>query len=853
MRIATDQALSLDRFPTTQQHSTKAVIIPKKTMRLFSFFTVILLGAFSTKAQVFFTIADESITTCTGALLDSGGEGASGYGNNENFTLVICSDGTGPAISLQWITFNLSTEGTDPLDRMTIYDGNSTAAPEIGTWSGTNSPGIISASFENTSGCLTLVFTSNEAGTGVFAAAISCFEPCEPPVASATFGSAVPLLACQSETIQFDASASTAADGFSIQEFRWDFADGQLDSLTGNTVSHSFEVPGEYVVQLIVTDDNGCINTNLIDLQVLVSTTPSFAGTTPSTTICEGETVDLLATPAAVQWSALPEPNLGGGVFLPDDLGIPFPTSVTFTQFEPGQTLNNINDLESICVDMEHSFIGDLVISMTCPSGQSVTFHQQDGGGTFLGVPIDDDSQPDAQGVCWNYCWSPTATNGTWVDNAQGTLPAGTYESLNPMSSLVGCDLNGTWTFTVTDLWGSDNGFICNWNIDFNPALFPSLTEFTPILGVSTPDSAHWTGDGFVPDANDPLAGVATPVGVGVHDYVFAVTDNFGCTYDTTITITVNPGVPGPIVITGDEQVCEGTPANLTAPSGYDAYNWSTGAVGQIISTLEGGEITVTVSLGDCTLESGPFLVGLSPSPTPVITGPSVGCGGGTSTLATTEQYASYIWSTGSTDPSIAVGTGTYSVTVTAAGTNCSGSSAPFYVSVGSDPQANFSVAPPSPQGLGTTAILTDASMGNGSPITEWSWEFGIPGQGSSSPSTAFTYNTPGTFTITLTVTAADGCQDALSIPYTILAEPIIIPNVFTPNGDASNEYFVIENGQYYTNMLTIYNRWGQAVYEGKNYRNTWRGADVPDGTYYYVFSTLDDNMEYAGHVTILR
>ncbi|MBL7950251.1 MAG: PKD domain-containing protein [Flavobacteriales bacterium] len=823
-----------------------------KHQRTFSLLSALVISVLSLEAQTFFTIADGGVSTCTGALLDSGGEGASGYSNNENYTLTICSDGTGPAISLQWITFNLSTDGASPLDKMTIYDGNSTSAPEIGTWSGTNSPGIISASFENTSGCLTLVFTSNETGTGVFAAAISCFEPCEPPVANATFGSAVPLLACQNETVQFNATASTAAEGFSIEEFRWDFADGELDSLSGSIVSHVFVEPGEYVVQLTVTDDNGCQNTNLIDLQILVSTTPSFAGTTPSTTICEGESVDLLAVPTPVEWSELPEPNLGGGVFLPDELGIPFPTSVTFTQFEPGQTLTDISDLESICVDMEHSFIGDLVISMTCPSGQSVTFHQQNGGGTFLGVPVDDDSQPDAQGVCWNYCWSPTATNGTWEDNAQGTLPSGTYESLNPMSALVGCDLNGTWTFTVTDLWGSDNGFICNWNINFNPALFPELTEFTPILGVSTPDSSHWVGDGYVPDPNNPLAGVATPMGVGVHDYTFSVTDNFGCTYDTTITITVNPGVPGPIVITGDELVCEGVPAYLNAPDGYDTYTWSTGAVGQSTSTLEGGEITVTVGLGDCTLESGPFIVGLLPSPDPVITGPSVGCGAGTSTLSTTETYASYTWSTGSTDPTVAVGTGTYTVTVVANGTNCVGSSSPFSVTVGSDPEADFTIAPPSPQGLGTTAIFSDASTGNGSPITEWAWQFGNLSQ-SSSPSPSYLFTTPGTHTITLTVTAADGCQDVTSQQYIIIAEPIDIPNVFTPNGDTNNEYFVIQNGQYYENSLSIFNRWGQEIYASNNYRNTWRAIDVPDGTYYYVFKTRMDGMEYTGHVTILR
>ncbi len=42
-------------------------------------------------------------------------------------------------------------------------------------------------------------------------------------------------------------------------------------------------------------------------------------------------------------------------------------------------------------MDIEHSFIGDLVIDVIVPTGQSVVLHQQGGGATFLGIPVDDD------------------------------------------------------------------------------------------------------------------------------------------------------------------------------------------------------------------------------------------------------------------------------------------------------------------------------------------------------------------------------------------------------------------------------------------------------------------------------
>lgn len=803
-----------------------------------------------------YTIDQPSITTCQASLQDTGGEPGGGYQDNENFTTTICADQPGQSISLNFgaTPFNLSTAGSSPIDQLSIYDGDNTSAPLIGTWTGANSPGIITASFGNTSGCLTVTFTSNETGTGRFAAFISCTVPCEPPTASATFGSDIPLLACQGEEITFDASASTAADGFNIAEYKWDFDDGTLDSLTGAVVTHAFDIPGEYVVQLYLTDDNDCASTNLVDLQVLISTTPSFAATAiADTTVCQGSTLVLDATGVApTTWSATPVADFGDGIYLPDDQSQPFNSSITFNGFAPNASLTDIGDLLSVCVSMEHSYMGDLVIYLTCPNGQNVYFHQQGGGGTFIGDALDGETDPPTPGTCWDYCFDPTATNGTWVENT-GTspIPAGTYESVQPMNQLVGCPLNGVWTITVNDLFGADDGFLCSWQINFDPSLYPDLTEFTPDLGLSTLDSAFWSGANVQTDAATPLIAVATFPEVGTFDYVFTVTDNFGCTYDTTMTVTVNPSPQAPVLITGDNILCDGAVAYLNAPPGFTSYEWSNGFVGQNISAIE-GTYTVTVAYDECELESEPFTVTLAPSPQPQIVGPGGSCGGEPVTLNTTEQYASYVWSNSSTAPSITVGTGVYTVTVTNA-EGCTSTSPAFNVTVGSDPQAAYSTNPLSPQGIGATVNFTDLSAGNGSPIQSWSWNFGTTGAESSLQNPSYTFVTPGEYGITLTITTADDCESTITGTFVILPEDIEIPNVFTPNGDGNNEYFVIENGQYYDNTLTVFNRWGQQVYETKDYQNGWRATGLPDGTYYYVFVTTDNDKEYTGHVTILR
>lgn len=813
-------------------------------------------------AQGSFLISQPSITTCQASLQDSGGEPGGGYQNNEDFTTVICPDNPGQGISLNFgaTPFNLSTAGTPPLDQLSIWDGPDDTHPLIGTWSGNNSPGIITASFQNvqnTGGCLTVRFTSNNTGTGRFAAFISCEVPCEPPTAVASILNAteIPLLVCQNEPITFDASGSVAAQGFLVDEYKWDFDDGILDSLTGAVVTHSFPEPGEYVVQVYLTDNNNCASANLVDLQILVSTTPIFAGTAASDTIvCQGSTVVLDANPVqSVTWSAIPEADFGNGIYLPDDQSQPFNSSIVFGGFTPNATLTNISDLLTVCVSMEHSYMGDLVIFLTCPNGQNVYFHQQGGGGTFIGNALDGETEPPTPGECLNYCWDPNATNGTWAANSGGTLPPGSYASVQPMSQLVGCPLNGTWTLTVNDLFGADDGFLCSWQINFDPDLYPDLTEFTPVLGESALDSAVWTGPNVVTDPADPLVAVVNTPQPGIFDYVFSITDNFGCTYDTTITVTVTPSPQAPLQITGDAQICSDGVAELSVPAGFDTYQWSpVNGTTSSVSITDPGTYTVTVAFGDCSFTTDPFTVSVFPSPEPVIVGLPVACGDEPTVLTTSQAYASYLWSNASTDPSIAVGTGNWFVIVTDAN-GCNGTSDVFPVVLSPQPTADFTFDPLSPVPINTTTQFNDASTVQGDIITQWAWQFGSPDLQSTIPSPSITFEWPGTYFVTLLVTTASGCVDSVTYSYVVFPPEIVIPNVFTPNGDQINDLLDIANVQFYANELVIYNRWGQKVFEKNNYQNTWRAADVPDGTYYYTLLLKDSGKEYKGHLTILR
>lgn len=500
-----------------------------------------------------YTMSNGSATACTGVLLDSGGASGSGYGDNEDLTFTICPDVPGQGVALDFAVFDLSLVGPGP-DQMEVYDGPDTSAPLIGTYTGTDLQGQVPfATPNNASGCLTFHFTSNAQGQGWFSASISCGTPCWPPTASAqAVGEVQPALVCADEVMTFDASASTAAAGQSIASYSWTFDDGTTGS--GAQITHAFTEPGEYVVELIVTDDAGCINTQQMALQVLVGTEPSFVGTVSDQTICEGGTVDLGGMVTPTTWTGIPTIDLGGPVQLPDNIGTPFTSQLTFAGFPFGSTLASTTDILSICVSMEHSYMGDLVIEMICPSGQSITLHQQGGGTTFLGDANDTEPAGTAAipGVCWDYCWSPTATLGTWQQSSQGgaspnvmpsstpgffSLVPGTYSSVQPFNNLIGCPLNGTWTFSITDMLLIDNGVICDWSVSFDPSFYSNVVSFTPVIGY-TPDSMTWTGPGVF-NTGDPIWSTVTPTEPGSYDYTYTVTDNFGCMYDTTITVTV--------------------------------------------------------------------------------------------------------------------------------------------------------------------------------------------------------------------------------------------------------------------------------------------------------------------------
>lgn len=85
----------------------------------------------------------------------------------------------------------------------------------------------------------------------------------------------------------------------------------------------------------------------------------------------------------------------------------------------------------------------------------------------------------------------------------------------------------------------------------------------------------------------------------------------------------------------------------------------------------------------------------------------------------------------------------------------------------------------------------------------------------------------------------------------------LVIPTGFSPNGDGRNDTWVIRGVQSYGAEVTVFNRWGNLVYEASNYNNDWDGRSsaggaLADDTYYFVIK-LGDGRNFNGFVVIKR
>ena len=108
-------------------------------------------------------------------------------------------------------------------------------------------------------------------------------------------------------------------------------------------------------------------------------------------------------------------------------------------------------------------------------------------------------------------------------------------------------------------------------------------------------------------------------------------------------------------------------------------------------------------------------------------------------------------------------------------------------------------------------------------------------------------------------VTNEHGCQDVDSVTVEVLDDfKVIATNVLTPDGNGSNDTWMIENIETFGSAnVTVFDRWGAVVFQQSGYQNDWAGTAgkdiLPDGTYFYIVTFDDSDQVYKGSITIIR
>ena len=484
------------------------------------------------------------------------------------------------------------------------------------------------------------------------------------------------------------------------------------------------------------------------------------------------------------------------------------------------------------------------------------------------------------------YTWS--VPPGAFIISGQGTPSATIY-----WNSGAGGQVCATWTDSCTA-----SPPVCI-NVNVNPTPLMAPTNITACAGDTIPASnflSNPVGATYTWSNSNTAIGLA---GSGTGNTPAFIAANTTNTPDTSI-VTVTPTLSG----------CEGSPytymiivnptpvmnplANLifcagdTVPSiifsgnTTNTYSWAnsdttiglavgdTGNIPLFIATNTGSTaiistITVTPSANGCL--GIPFTFTITVNPNNLVAGPgSLVCLGDSIVLTAANSGLGTITWYDDPNGTNVIGTGTpFYPTVNDTGTYV------FYVNEVGGCATNLDSVVVVVKGVNafinatpiTGLIPLDVFFGNGSttgPGVSYMWDFGT-GDTSNVFEPTYTYNADGTYTVMLVVTDGFCFDTAYVIIEAIKESIIIIPNVFTPNGDGSNDVFKLQELNLKTVEGEVYNRWGQKLYSWNELNGSWdgntsSGDPAPAGTYFYLIkATGEDGVEYLkkGSFSLMR
>ncbi|MCW5906933.1 MAG: gliding motility-associated C-terminal domain-containing protein [Chitinophagales bacterium] len=461
-----------------------------------------------------------------------------------------------------------------------------------------------------------------------------------------------------------------------------------------------------------------------------------------------------------------------------------------------------------------------------------------------------------------------TGSDGSATINASGGTGTLTYTwNTNPTqttATAVNLTAN-TYNFTVTDAnncqaTGSAvvplNCVVCNLQTSAT-VVPPACGQTTGTITISVTNAGTTPYTYSINGTNFQQSNTFSNVTAGTYD---VITQDAAQCFDT-VTVTMPQGGSNlNVSVAAANVTCFGAnDGSVTATSNNGSapfsYVWNNGATTASLASLTPGNYSVTVTDTDgCTgVASGNIT---QPAQLTLNIGNDVTvCEGSTVQLSAGNNFTTYSWSSGETTAAVTVTTGdTYSVTVTDAN-GCTAADA-----------LNVTVIPTPQVDLGDDKVVYEGQhvglFGNvsGNPQSgTFNWQ----------PNTLLSCNdcqntvatAQDTITYILSYTDAFGCTSSDDITlYVLPVTQVFFPNAFTPNGDGNNDIYFVFGGSIKMIALTIFNRWGEKVFDSDNQFVGWdgnyKGKPQPPGVYVYYAKVLlmnDEERKFTGSLTLIR
>lgn len=341
---------------------------------------------------------------------------------------------------------------------------------------------------------------------------------------------------------------------------------------------------------------------------------------------------------------------------------------------------------------------------------------------------------------------STTFCQGNSVSLTASAFPQYSWSTSATVQSIT-VATSGNYIVTVTDNNGCTG--TGSQTVTANPNPTPNITGGSSICSSSflTLDAGHYT---LYHWSNNSFTETITVISTGT--YTVTVTDINGCTGTTSQAVTVGTS-PNPS-ITGGSIFCSGSSLTLSTGT-FTTYLWNTGATTESITVNTANGYTVTVSNASGCTASATDSVSVSVNPTPVITGGTIFCAGGSITLSV-PFFTLYHWSNGSVSETATVtSANTYYVTVT----NINGCTGTASTTVTTHPD---------PTPVITTSGQTTFCNGGSDTLTTGSfvayhWNNGVTSQ-------SIRVTTSGDYIVT--VTDANGCTATVAENINVIQNP---------------------------------------------------------------------------------